>query len=130
VPEAGGHPARLVAAAAEYVRAANHATIVRRPVPGLAAGSDAYDTVGALYQLISRLPQLCAQLGAVLEGAAPYGTLTGPEGAPDRAAAALRRAATVLENAALHLDDAWQTLSPVGGWLSADAQALAGDGEE
>jgi hypothetical protein len=26
VAEAGGHPARLVTAAAEYVRAANHAT--------------------------------------------------------------------------------------------------------
>jgi hypothetical protein len=94
VPEAGGHPARLVTTAAEYIRAANHATINARDVlnRGLLAGVHAYDTAGALYLLTSRLPQLCDQLAAVLTWAAGNGTLTGP----------------------------------VGGWLSADAQALAG----
>ncbi len=116
VPEAGGHPARLVAAAAEYVRAANHATIVRRPVAGLAAGSDAYDTVGALYQLAGRLPQLCRQVAAVLDAAGASGTLTGPENAPEYASLKLREAA--------------ETLSPVGGFLSADAEARAGEGED
>jgi hypothetical protein len=46
-PEAGGHPAKLLTTAAEAVRAANHATIDRRPMPGLAAGADACDTLGA-----------------------------------------------------------------------------------
>src|SRR6266542_3986705 len=43
VPEAGGHPARLVTAAAEHIRAANHATLNRRAVAGLAAGADVDD---------------------------------------------------------------------------------------
>ncbi len=131
VPEAGGHPARLVTAAAEYIRAANHATHDRRPVPGLAAASDAYDAVAALYQLASRLPQLCDQLAAVLAWAADQGTLTGPEGRADLAAVELRHhAADGFQAASNALDIAWQTLSPVGGWLSADAEAIAGDGEE
>jgi hypothetical protein len=71
VPEAGGHPARLVTAAAEYIRAANHATINAVDVlnPGLLAGMHAYDTVGALFLLTSRLPQLCRQLAEVLDDA-------------------------------------------------------------
>src|SRR5437867_2172847 len=91
VSEAGGHPARLAGAAAEYVRAANHATINAHhvPNPGLLSGSDAHDAVAALCLLASRLPQLCRQLAAVLGAAAGHGTLTGPHGAPERAAARL-----------------------------------------
>ena len=127
VPEAGGHPARLVAAAAEYVRAANHATINAHHVlnPGLLSGSDAYDAVGGLYLLTSRLPQLCRQLAAVLDAAAGHGTLTGPHGAPELAAAQLRQAAETLTAAYQQLDAATQALGPVGGWLSPDAEALA-----
>ena len=127
VPEAGGHPARLVAAAAEYVRAANHATVNAAdvPNPGLLSGSDAYDAVAGLYLLTSRLPQLCRQLAAVLHAAAGHGTLTGPHGAPELAAAQLRQAAETLTAAYQQLDAATQTLGPVGGWLSPDAEALA-----
>jgi hypothetical protein len=127
VPEAGGHPARLVAAAAEYVRAANHATITAADVlnPGLLSGSDAYDAAGALALLASRLPQLCGQLAAVLDAATRHGTLTGPPGAPMLAAAQLRQAAETLTAASERLDAATQTLGPVGGWLSPDAEALA-----
>jgi len=94
------------------------------PNPGLLSGSDAYDAVGGLYLLTSRLPQLCRQLAAVLSAAAGHGTLTGPHGAPERAAAQLRQAAATLTTAYQQLDAANQTLGPVGGWLSPDAQAL------
>ncbi len=130
VPEAGGHPARLVTAAAEYVRAANHATFDGRPGPGLLDGADVDAAAGARYLLTSRLPQLCRQLAAILTSAAANGYLTGPAGAPELAAPGLRQAAEILTAASERLDAAWQLLSPVGGWLSADAQALAGDGEE
>ncbi len=127
VPEAGGHPAQLITTAAERIRAANHATFSRRPVPGLATGSDAYDVVGALHQLASRLPQLCDQVAAVLTWAAEQGTLTGPEGRADLAAVELRHhAADGFKAASNALEVAWNALSPVGGWLSADAEALAG----
>jgi hypothetical protein len=111
VPEAGGHPTRLVTAAAEYVRAANHATFARRPVPGLASGADLFNTVAALHLLTSRLPQLCEQLADLLGAGGGHGTLTGPADAPQLAATELRHA--------------WRTLSPVGGWLSPNAQALS-----
>ena len=132
VPEAGGHPARLVTAAAEHVRAANHATINAPDVlnPGLLSGSDVYDAAGALDTLASRLPQLCDQLADVLQVAGENGTLTGPGHAPHKADAELRQAADTFRSAHDLLNRAWNTLSPVGGWLSADAQALAGDGEE
>lgn len=126
-PEAGGHPAHLVRTAAEQVRAANHTLARLAPVPGLVSGSDVYDTVGALYQLTSRLPQLCKQLAAVLTAAAAQGTLTGPADAPEVAAQWLAEAAANLRDARDRLDAAWQTLGPVGGWLSADAAALAGE---
>ncbi len=129
-PETGGHPARLVTAAAERIRAANHATLTQAPMPGLAAGTDVYDTVGALYQLTSRLPQLCAQLAAILDDAAEQGTLTGPKDAPGLAAVELVEAAAHLRDGRDRLDAAWQLLSPVGGWLSSDAKALASDKEE
>lgn len=127
VPEAGGHPARLASAAAEYIRAANHATINAQhvPNPGLLAGSDASDAIGELYLLTSRLPQLCRQLAAVLHAAAGHGTLTGPHDAPLRAATQLHQAAETITAAAKRLDAANQTLSPVGGWLSPNAEALA-----
>jgi hypothetical protein len=126
VPEAGGHPARLLTAAAEHVRAANHATLrwAAGPIPGLLSGADAADTASALYLLTSRLPQVCNQFAGILT-AADGGTLTGPDHAPAVAAAELRQAAEVLTGAADRLDAAWQALSPVGGWLSADAQTLA-----
>jgi hypothetical protein len=130
VPEAGGHPVRLVTAAAEHIRAANHATFDRRPVPGLAAGADIYDTVGALHQLANRLPQLLEQLATLLTTAAEQGTLTGPKTAPALAAAELTEAASSFRDSRDHLDAAWQLLGPVGGWLSADAAALADDREE
>jgi hypothetical protein len=128
VPEAGGHPARLAGAAAEYVRAANHATIraPHVPSPGLLSGSDAYDAVAELSLLASRLPQLCRQLAAVLHAAAGHGTLTGPPGTPEFAATRLRQAADTLTAASQRLDAAAQALGPVGGWLSPDAEALAG----
>jgi hypothetical protein len=85
-PAAGGHPAHLVRTAAEQVRAANHTLARLAPVPGLVSGSDVYDTVGALYQLTSRLPQLCKQIAAVLTAAAAQGTLTGLADAPELAA--------------------------------------------
>ncbi len=125
VPEAGGHPARLVSDAAERIRAAIHATYDRRPVPGLAAGSDAYDTVGALYQLASRLPQLLEQLADVLLIADGQDTLTGPTDAPQRAAQWLTQATADFRDGRDRLDAAWQTLGPVGGWLSVDAATLA-----
>ena len=127
VPEAGGHPARLASAAAEYVRAANHATINAHhvPNPGLLAGADAYDAVAGLYLLTSRLPQLCRQLATVLGAAAGHATLTGPPGAPELAATQLRQAAATLTAASQQLDAATQTLGPVGGWLSPDAEARA-----
>jgi hypothetical protein len=95
VAEAGGHPARLVTAAAEYLRAANHATINALDVlnPGLLAGVHADDTVGVLFLLSGRLPQRCRQLAEVLDDVGDNGTLTGPAGAPELAAAELRRAA-------------------------------------
>ncbi len=132
VPEAGGHPAKLLTAAAEYIRAANHATINAHEVlnPGLLAGADAYDTAGALYLLTSRLPQLCRQLAAVLDDAAGNGTLTGPKDAPASAARELHDTAEALTAAAAPLNTAWQLLGGVGGWLSADAAAVAGDGGE
>jgi hypothetical protein len=127
VAEAGGHPARLAGAAAEYVRAANHATInaQRVPNPGLLAGTDTYDAIGELYLLTSRLPQLCRQLAAVLHAAAGHDTLSGPPGAPELAAAQLHQAAETTTAASKRLDAATQTLGPVGGWLSPDAAALA-----
>jgi hypothetical protein len=127
VPEAGGHPARLAGAAAEYVRAANHATINAADVlnPGLLSGMDAYDAVAELSLLASRLPQLCRQLAAVLDAAAGHGTLTGPRGAAELAATHLRWAAETLTAAYQQLDAATQTLGPVGGWLSPDAEARA-----
>jgi hypothetical protein len=127
VPEAAGHPARLAGAAAEYVRAANHATVNAQhtPSPGLLSGSDAYDAVAELYLLTSRLPQLCRQLAAVLHAAAGHGTLTGPHGAPELAATQLRQAAATLTAAYQELDAATQALGRVGGWLSPDAEALA-----
>jgi hypothetical protein len=131
VLEAGGHPAWLVSAAAEYVRAANHATINAQHVlnPGLPSGSDAYDAVAALGLLTDHLPQLCRQLAAVLDTAASHGTLTGPPGAPELAAAQLRQAAETITAASERLHAAHQTLGPVGGWLSPDAEAHA-DQEE
>jgi len=130
VPEAGGHPARLVTAAAEYVRAADHATLHGRPGPGLLDGAGVDDAAGALYLLCSRLPQLCRQLAEILTAAAGQDTLAGPQGAPELAAAELRQAAEILTAAYARLDAAWQPLSPVGGWLSADADALAGEEED
>jgi hypothetical protein len=94
-PGVGGHPAKLLDAAA-----------------------------GALYQLTSRLPQLCRQLATILTTAASNGRLTGPDGAPELAAAEILT--TVYER----LNAAHQTLGPVGGFLSADAEARAGDGED
>jgi hypothetical protein len=130
IPEAGGHPARLVTAAAEYIRAANHATInwdITIPAPGLTAGVDVYDTIGALSQLTSRLPQLCRQLAEILTAAAGHGTLTGPDGAPQLAAVELRQAADTITAAYERLNAAHQTLGPVGGWLSPDAETVAGE---
>jgi hypothetical protein len=129
-PEAGGHVAKLVNAAAEYVRAANHATFDGRPGPGLLSGVNVYDAVGALALLTSRMPQLSRQLATVLDTAGAGGTLTGPAGAPELAAAELRQAAGILTSAYERLNAAWNTLSPVGGWLSTDAEALAGEGED
>ena len=125
VPEAGGHPTRLVSAAAEYVRAANHATSARRPVPGLASGSELFETVAALHLLTSRLPQLCEQLADLLVAAGGHGTLTGPADAPRLAATELRYAADGITVVTDRLSAAWQALSPVGGWLTPDAQALS-----
>jgi hypothetical protein len=129
-PEAGGNPCRLVTAAAEYVRAANHATFDGRPRPGLLSGVNVYDAVGALALLTSRMPQLSRQLATVLDTAGAGGTLTGPAGAPELAAAELRQAAEILTAAYERLNAAWNTLSPVGGWLSADAEDEALGGEE
>jgi hypothetical protein len=129
VAEAGGHPATLLTAAAEAVRAANHATIRwDGSADGLRSGCDAYDAAGALYLLTSRLPQLSRQLAAILTAAGASGTLTGPHGAPLLAAAKLRQAAQPITAAAARLAAAHQTLGPVGGWLSADAAARAGEG--
>jgi ABC-type transporter Mla subunit MlaD len=66
----------------------------------------------------------------VLTAAAAAGTLTGPEHAPHQATTDLQNVSEHFRAARDWLDAAWQTLSPVGGWLSADAQDLAGDGEE
>jgi hypothetical protein len=127
VPEAGGHPARLAGAAAEYVRAANHATVraPHAPRPGLLSGCDAYDAVAGLSLLAGRLPQLCRQLAAVLDAAAADRTLTGPPGAAELAATRLRQAAETLTAACGSLDAAAQALGGVGGWLSPDTAALA-----
>jgi hypothetical protein len=128
VPEAGGHPAKLLNAAAEAVRATNHATIGwTGHAYGLESGADIYAAAGALSLLISRLPQLSRQLAAILTAAAVNGRLTGPAGAPELAAAELRQAAETLTTVGERLAAAHQALSPVGGWLSAEAAALAGD---
>jgi hypothetical protein len=130
-PGAGGHPAKLLDAAAECVRAANHATIRwSGHAYGMESGADAYDAAGALYQLTSRLPQLCHQLARILDRAGVNGTLTGPAGSPELAAAELREAAEILTVAGERLNAAHQTLGPVGGFLSADAEARAGEGED
>jgi len=121
-------PAQLVGDAAELVRGANHATI-NPAAPGMASGAEVYDTVAALYQLTSRLPQLCAQLAGILATATTRGSLTGPPQAPERAAAELRHAAKTLTPAAAAVDAAWQRLGPVGGWLSPDAPEAGPDGE-
>jgi hypothetical protein len=129
MPGAGGHPTKLLNGAAEAVRAANHASITARDVlnSGLLTGADAYDAAGALSLLASHLPQLCRQLADVLVDAGGNGTLTGPQGAPELAAAELRQAAAAITAAARTLDAAWQALGPVGGWLSTAAQALASE---
>jgi hypothetical protein len=126
-PGVGGHPAKLLDAAAEAVRAANHATI-RWDGSAYGMHSGSYDAAGALYLLTSRLPQLCRQLAKILTTAAGNGHLTGPDGAPELAAAKLRQAAELLTTTYQRLEGAHQTLSPVGGWLSADAAARAGEG--
>jgi hypothetical protein len=122
-------PAQLASDAAELVRAANHATI-NPAACGMASAADVYDTVAALYQLASRLPQLCAQLAKILATAATRGSLTGPPRAPEHAAAELRRAAETLTPAVAALDAAWQTLGPVGGWLGPDTPDAAGPDAE
>jgi hypothetical protein len=81
--------------------------------------------MGALALLCSRMPQLSRQLATVLDTAGAGGTLTGPAGAPELAAAELRQAAGILTGAYERLNAVWNTLSPVGGWLSTDAEALA-----
>jgi hypothetical protein len=53
-------PARLADVAAEAIRSANHATFPG--ASGLTFPSDAYDVLGALELLASRLPQLLTQL--------------------------------------------------------------------
>jgi hypothetical protein len=83
-------------------------------------------TPSALDTLASRLPQLCDQLADVLQVAGENGTLTGPEHVPRQAAAELRQAADAFRGAHDVLNRVWQTLSAVGGWLSVDAEALAG----
>jgi hypothetical protein len=129
-PEAGGRPAWLAHVASEAIRAANHATINRQPVPGLTAAADVYDTVAALAELAYRLPQLCEQLADLLTIAAQQGTLTGPAEAPASTAGDLREAAGIASTAAVVLDLAHQTLGGVGGWLGSDAAALAGAEED
>jgi hypothetical protein len=129
-PEAGGRPPWLAHVASEAIRAANHATINRQPVPGLTAASEASDTVAVLAELAYRLPQLCEQLADILTAAAQQGSLTGPAEAPASAAGDLREAAGIVSTAATVLDMAHQTLGGVGGWLSTEAAALASAEED
>lgn len=129
-PEAGGRPPWLAHVASEAIRAANHATINRQPVPGLTAAAEASDTVAALAELARRLPQLCEQLADILTIADQQGTLTGPAMAPTSAAGDLREAAGIASTAALVLDMAHQRLSAIGGWLGSDAAALTSAEED
>jgi hypothetical protein len=130
-PGAGGVPGKLLDAAGELVRAANHATIRwSGHADGMASGADAYDTAGALERLVMRLPQLCRQLATILEVAAgDHTTLTvdpgHPAAAPTYAARELRDAAETLTAAATPLHTTVQLLAGVGGFLSAEAAARA-----
>jgi hypothetical protein len=53
--------------ASEAIRALNHATLYADGCPGLEYPSDAYQLVGAMHQLATRLPQLFEQLSAYLQ---------------------------------------------------------------
>jgi hypothetical protein len=60
--------ARAVAdSASEAIRALNHATLPADGYPGLQYPADAYYLLGALNQLVTRIPQLLEQTSAFLQ---------------------------------------------------------------
>ncbi|PVD04442.1 hypothetical protein [Streptomyces sp. CS014] len=65
-------PAQITGLAAEYVRAANHAT---RPPTGLPKITDTADTTLSLATLVDRLPQLIDQLGKAVHLHHQQGTI-------------------------------------------------------
>lgn len=83
-----GQPAQHAEAAAEAVRALNHATL---PCTSPLAGpADIYDTLGSLATLAARLPQALSQLQAFLDTETDAGRVRVVDGehAGDPAAAA------------------------------------------
>lgn len=83
-----GQPARQAEAAAEAVRALNHATLFAGNE--LTGPADVYDTLGSLAMLAARLPQALSQLQAFLDAETDAGRVQVVDGehAGDPAAAA------------------------------------------
>lgn len=112
-----GEPGRHAKAAAESVRALNHLTLPG--AGGLAEPADAYDVLGALASLASRLPQALGQLQVFLDTECSAGRVRIVDGehvgdpAAVAAAAAEQLAAAIRATDALHasLDAAYNILS-------------------
>ena len=107
-PALAGHVDR----ASESVRAANHAAL------GPVTGPDAYAVVGALAELVHRLPQLLDYLGRGLRRADPTQHYddrgTNPADALHRAHGHLIDARGLVDDLADHLDQAHNHLGHLG----------------
>lgn len=109
-------PSELADAAAEAVRALNHATQSTRP--GWEYPSDAYDVVGDLLTMTHRLPQLLEQVDAHIRRLAGGDHIRSDRGGngADEVAAALDGLARASEDAvtmAAALDTVHGALSPL-----------------
>lgn len=118
-------PAECADAAAERVRAINHATRpgINADAGGLGQVGDVYDTVAGLASLAGRLPQALTQLATFVEGQDRAGRLvavdetgrhTDPADAAQAVAGRLNDAAHTARVLASILDDAQQTLAILG----------------
>jgi hypothetical protein len=115
-PQAAG-PAALARAAAEAIRALNHATLGG---DGLEQPADAYEVLGELSLTASRLPQLLGQVGRWLAAALAAGQLgcddgTDPAGAVSGAWLFISDARGSAAALARDLSHAQQQLAPVNG---------------
>jgi hypothetical protein len=111
-PQPAG-PAGLARAAAEAIRALNHATLGG---DGLEQPADAYDLLSELSLAASRLPQLLGQVGTWLAAALAGGRL-GCDDGTDPAAA--------VSGAWLFISDARASAAALAGNLSLAQQQLA-----